>query len=73
MVAAGGVLDLEEMAEDGLFREAWEETDVRVSVDRLTRVYKNMTRCVVQGYSVRVLDALARRPGCPGARSIAAR
>ncbi len=43
----GGVLELGESFEQGVAREVFEETGVRVSVDRLTGVYKNMTRGVV--------------------------
>ncbi|MBC8093098.1 MAG: NUDIX domain-containing protein [Pseudonocardia sp.] len=43
----GGVLELGESFEHGVAREVFEETGVRVSVDRLTGVYKNMTRGVV--------------------------
>lgn len=43
----GGVLEIRESFEDGVRREVAEETDVRVAVDRLTGVYKNMHRAVV--------------------------
>ncbi len=43
----GGVLELDESFEHGVAREVFEETGVRVSVDRLTGVYKNMDRGVV--------------------------
>lgn len=43
----GGVLELEERIEDGLRREVWEETGVRVEPVRLTGVYKNMKLGVV--------------------------
>ncbi|MGA5577233.1 NUDIX hydrolase [Streptomyces koyangensis] len=43
----GGVLELDERPEDGTVREVLEETGIRVSVDRLTGVYKNMSRGVV--------------------------
>ncbi|MFC9059120.1 NUDIX hydrolase [Streptomyces sp. NPDC057074] len=43
----GGVLELEERPEDGTVREVLEETGIRVSVERLTGVYKNMSRGVV--------------------------
>ncbi|WP_370107245.1 NUDIX hydrolase [Streptacidiphilus sp. BW17] len=42
----GGVLELTETVEDGVCREVFEETGVKVAVDRLTGVYKNMTRGV---------------------------
>ncbi|MEV0688765.1 NUDIX domain-containing protein [Streptomyces sp. NPDC050388] len=43
----GGVLELSESPEDGVAREVWEETGIRVEVDELTGVYKNTTRGVV--------------------------
>ena len=43
----GGVLELGESIEDGVRREVAEETGVRVTVERLTGVYKNMQRGVV--------------------------
>ncbi|WP_405653515.1 NUDIX domain-containing protein [Streptomyces sp. NBC_01386] len=43
----GGILELDERPEDGAVREVLEETGIRVSVERLTGVYKNMTRGVV--------------------------
>ncbi|MFH8704665.1 NUDIX hydrolase [Streptomyces rubrogriseus] len=43
----GGVLELDERPEDGTVREVLEETGIHVSVERLTGVYKNMTRGVV--------------------------
>lgn len=43
----GGVLELTETVEDGVRREVYEETGVKVTVDRLTGVYKNMTRGIV--------------------------
>ncbi|MEU9787792.1 NUDIX domain-containing protein [Streptomyces phaeochromogenes] len=43
----GGVLELDERPEDGAVREVLEETGIHVSVERLTGVYKNMTRGVV--------------------------
>jgi ADP-ribose pyrophosphatase YjhB (NUDIX family) len=45
--APGGVLELEERPEDGACREVLEETGIKVKTDRLTGVYKNMTRGVV--------------------------
>ncbi|MBJ6616371.1 NUDIX domain-containing protein [Streptomyces sp. I4(2020)] len=42
----GGVLELDERREDGAVREVLEETGICVSVERLTGVYKNMTRGV---------------------------
>ncbi|MEV7223594.1 NUDIX domain-containing protein [Streptomyces sp. NPDC093681] len=43
----GGVLELSEQPEDGVAREVWEETGIRVEVDELTGVYKNTTRGIV--------------------------
>ena len=43
----GGVLELDETPEQGVQREVFEETGVRVEVDRLTGVYKNMPRGIV--------------------------
>lgn len=43
----GGVLELSETLEDGVRREVYEETGVKVSVERLTGVYKNMARGIV--------------------------
>lgn len=45
--APGGVLERGETIEDGLRREVYEETGVKVRPERLTGVYKNMTRGVV--------------------------
>ncbi|WP_458076833.1 NUDIX hydrolase [Streptomyces sp. EMB26] len=43
----GGVLELSESPEDGVAREVWEETGIRVEVDELTGVYKNTSRGIV--------------------------
>lgn len=43
----GGVLELDESPEDGVRREIEEETGLQVEVDRLSGIYKNMTRGVV--------------------------
>ncbi|GAB3920200.1 hypothetical protein GCM10011575_44010 [Microlunatus endophyticus] len=43
----GGVLELGETIEDGLRREIREETGLSVKVDRLTGVYKNLSRGIV--------------------------
>ncbi|WP_439664153.1 NUDIX hydrolase [Lentzea sp. HUAS TT2] len=45
--APGGVLELEESFEDGVRREVAEETGVAVDVERLTGVYKNLSRGIV--------------------------
>ena len=43
----GGVLEPGETIEEGARREVAEETGFRVTIDRLTGVYKNMNRAVV--------------------------
>ena len=43
----GGVLELDESPEDGVRREVFEETGIRVEVDQLTGLYKNMARGIV--------------------------
>ncbi|WP_327680903.1 NUDIX domain-containing protein [Kitasatospora sp. NBC_00458] len=43
----GGVLELTEALEDGVRREVFEETGIRVGVERLTGVYKNVSRGIV--------------------------
>ncbi|MEV6110469.1 NUDIX domain-containing protein [Streptomyces sp. NPDC051940] len=43
----GGVLELDETPEHGVQREVWEETGVKVEVEELTGVYKNMTRGII--------------------------
>jgi ADP-ribose pyrophosphatase YjhB (NUDIX family) len=43
----GGILELDETFEDGVRREVREETGVEVEVERLTGVYKNMSRGIV--------------------------
>ncbi|MGG7571200.1 NUDIX hydrolase [Streptomyces sirii] len=43
----GGVLELDESPEDGVHREVYEETGLKVQADRLTGVYKNMARGIV--------------------------
>jgi ADP-ribose pyrophosphatase YjhB (NUDIX family) len=43
----GGVLEKNETVEDGVRREVYEETGVKVHVGRLTGVYKNMSLGVV--------------------------
>lgn len=45
--APGGVLELTEAFEEGVRREVAEETGVTVHVERLTGVYKNMSRGIV--------------------------
>ena len=43
----GGVLELDETIHDGLRREIREETGLEVQPERLTGVYKNMSRGIV--------------------------
>ncbi|MER7668600.1 NUDIX domain-containing protein [Kitasatospora sp. NPDC096128] len=43
----GGVLELTESVEDGVRREVYEETGIKVGVERLTGVYKNVSRGIV--------------------------
>jgi 8-oxo-dGTP diphosphatase len=45
--APGGVLELDESFEDGVRREVLEETGLKVTVERLTGVYKNLTHGIV--------------------------
>lgn len=46
-VPPGGVLELDETPEDGVIREVFEETGLKVQPLRLTGVYKNMRLGVV--------------------------
>ncbi len=43
----GGVLELTETLEDGVRREVYEETGIKIQVERLTGVYKNTARGIV--------------------------
>ncbi|MDT0411954.1 MULTISPECIES: NUDIX hydrolase [Streptomyces] len=43
----GGVLELAETPEVGVWREVWEETGVEVEVGGLSGVYKNLARGIV--------------------------
>lgn len=43
----GGVLEIGETIEDGLRREVFEETGLVVEVERLSGVYKNMSRGII--------------------------
>lgn len=43
----GGILELDESFEDGVRREVAEETGMTVRVERLTGVYKNVSRGIV--------------------------
>src|SRR3954469_23114368 len=45
--APGGILERDETFEEGVIREVAEETGMTVEVERLTGVYKNMTRGIV--------------------------
>src|SRR4051812_44425768 len=59
--APGGILEREETFEEGVVREIAEETGVTVEVERLTGVYKNMTRGIVAlVYRCRPLAGTAR-------------
>jgi 8-oxo-dGTP diphosphatase len=46
-VPPGGVLELDESPQDGVVREIYEETGIKVNPIRLTGVYKNMRLGVV--------------------------
>ncbi|MFB7474834.1 NUDIX hydrolase [Kitasatospora sp. NPDC056184] len=43
----GGVLEMTEAVEDGVRREVFEETGIKAGVERLTGVYKNVSRGIV--------------------------
>lgn len=43
----GGILELDEALEEGVRREVYEETGIKVEVGELTGVYKNMARGIV--------------------------
>jgi ADP-ribose pyrophosphatase YjhB (NUDIX family) len=45
--APGGVLELDESFENGVRREVLEETGLKITVERLTGVYKNLTHGIV--------------------------
>lgn len=59
--APGGVLELDESFQEGVAREVFEETGLKVSVEHLTGVYKNISlgvvalvfRCVPIGGDIR--------------------
>lgn len=53
----GGVLEFDERIEDGVRREVAEETGLEIEVERLTGVYKNLSRGIV---------ALVFRARCAG-------
>jgi ADP-ribose pyrophosphatase YjhB (NUDIX family) len=56
-VPPGGVLELAETPAEGVAREVLEETGITVRAERLTGVYKNMTRGVVTlAFRCRVID-----------------
>ncbi|MFF7010394.1 NUDIX domain-containing protein [Streptomyces fimicarius] len=61
----GGVLELAEAPEDGVRREVFEETGVKVEVDRLTP--DEVTGRMAEVYAVRVTDALL--DGAPQVRA----
>ncbi|MCW2932510.1 MAG: hydrolase [Actinomycetia bacterium] len=59
-VPPGGVLELAETPAEGVAREVLEETGITVCADRLTGVYKNMTRGVVTlAFRCSVIDGQA--------------
>src|SRR3954471_11525267 len=59
--APGGILERDETFEEGVIREVAEETGVTIEVERLTGVYKNMTRGIVAlVYRCRPLAGTAR-------------
>ena len=76
-VPPGGVLELDETPQDGVAREVYEETGLKVQPVRLSGVYKNM-RLGVVSLSLRLRDNRGRRntrqtrrtalPGSPGMR-----
>ena len=59
-VPPGGVLELAETPAEGVAREVLEETGIKVRAERLTGVYKNMTRGVVTlAFRCSVIDGQA--------------
>jgi 8-oxo-dGTP diphosphatase len=62
--APGGVLKLNESFENGVRREVFEETGIRITVGRLTGVYKNM-RIGVVALVFRCTPALPRGDAQP--------
>ncbi|MFI0486011.1 NUDIX domain-containing protein [Actinomadura sp. 9N215] len=67
----GGVLELDETPFEGVVREVFEETGVKVEPDRLTGVYKNMRQVwspwpFSVGQSVGSLTRQTERPRSPG-------
>jgi 8-oxo-dGTP diphosphatase len=57
----GGILELDESIEEGLIREVQEETGLLVEPERLTGVYKNMSRGIVAlVFRCRVVAGLPR-------------
>jgi ADP-ribose pyrophosphatase YjhB (NUDIX family) len=66
----GGVLELAETFDQGVRREVFEETGIRVRVERLSGVYKNMPRGIVAlvfrcspvGGSSSASDSCSRHP-----------
>ncbi len=67
-VPPGGVLELDESPHDGVVREVYEETGVKVRPVKLTGVYKNMQlgvvslafRCEVLGGEIHTSDEATR-------------
>lgn len=59
-VPPGGVLELNETPQQGVVREIFEETGVKVEPKRLTGVYKNMNLAVISiAFLCRTVDAEA--------------
>src|SRR5215467_11643283 len=58
-VPPGGVLELAETPAEGVAREVLEETGLRVKVNQLTGIYKNMHRGVVSlAFRCHVIDGV---------------
>nr|WP_202518808.1 NUDIX domain-containing protein [Streptomyces sp. SID1034] len=76
----GGVLERDEAIEDGVRREVYEETGIKVHVERLTGVYKNMTvgvvalvfRCRLEGGHEQLSDESTAVSWLPADEAIAA-
>lgn len=73
----GGVLELVETFDQGVRREVFEETGIKVRVERLSGVYKNMPRgivalvfrCAPVGGRLTTTDEALRRAGSVSRRS----
>src|SRR5258708_39631551 len=63
-VPPGGVLELDESPQDGVVREVYEETGVKIRAGRLTGVYKNMRLGVVSlAFRYDLIDGHAHTSG----------